>query len=176
MKKGIIIQGSSRSDGNTNKIVNRLAALTQFDIVDLKSKNIGYFDYAHQNADDDFIPLLKEIVKNYDILVFATPVYWYTMSAEMKTFFDRISDALKTEKDTGRQLRGKHMAAVSCGSDINLNPGFFEPFELSADYLGMPYLGCLQTWISSEVIEECVDKRIRTFAMQLTSEYKIEHA
>ena len=93
---GVIIQGSSRSQGNTSKIVERLHSLTGFDIIDLKKKKIGYFDYTHSNADDDFIPLMKDTVARYDCIVFASPVYWYTMSAEMKTFFDRLTDLLRT--------------------------------------------------------------------------------
>ena len=40
-QKGVIIQGSSRSDGNTNKIAAFIKEKTAFDIVDLKSKNIS---------------------------------------------------------------------------------------------------------------------------------------
>jgi len=35
-KKGVIIQGSSRSNGNTNKIVTFIKEKTGFDIIDLK--------------------------------------------------------------------------------------------------------------------------------------------
>jgi len=44
-KRGIIIQGSSRSDGNTNKIVSFIKEETGFDSVDLIAKNISAFDY-----------------------------------------------------------------------------------------------------------------------------------
>jgi putative NADPH-quinone reductase len=165
--RGIIIQGSSRVDGNTSRVVSYLADMVQFDVVDLKTKQIGYFDYNHQNSNDDFLPLLRDIVSQYDVMVFATPVYWYTMSAEMKTFFDRISDALKIEKNTGRKLRGKYMAALSCGSDEDLNPGFFEPFELSAEYLGMHYLGHVHTWNDGRAVTNDVALKLRSFADQL---------
>ena len=38
----------------------------------------------------------------------------------MKKFFDRISDCIKIEKETGRKLRGMEMAVLSCGSDNEL--------------------------------------------------------
>ena len=98
MKKGIILLGSSNSQGNTRKIVDFVSAQTGFPIIDLKTKNILEFDYEFKNRHDDFHPLIKEIVNNYELIIFATPVYWYTMSGILKTFFDRISDCLKIEK------------------------------------------------------------------------------
>ena len=166
---GVIIQGSSRSQGNTSKMVQHLHLLTRFDVIDLKTKHIEYFDYAHRNADDDFIPLMKNLVVRYDIMVFASPVYWYTMSAEMKTFFDRLSDLLKTEKDTGRKLRGKSMAVLSCSGHDDVPSAFFEPFQLSANYLGMHYLGDIHTWVESSGIPSVVLDQLHLFANSLVS-------
>ena len=107
MKKGIIIQASSRSKGNTFTMVSCLQELTGFDVIDLSTKQIGHFDYEFKNQNDDFNTLFKDIVTNYDTIVLATPIYWYTMSGLLKVFLDRISDFLKIEKEFGRQLRGK---------------------------------------------------------------------
>ena len=57
----------------------------------------------------------------------------------MKVFFDRLSDCLKTEKETGRKLRGMEMAVICCGSDQQLKEGFYMPFIETAKYLGMTY-------------------------------------
>ena len=140
-KKVVIIFGSSNSSGNTRKIVDRLIKDTPWDLVDLNTKNIGYFDYEFKNQNDDFIPLMENLVQNYDIFIFATPVYWYTMSGIMKVFFDRISDLLKIKKSVGRQLRKKQMAVIACGADTQLINGFYMPFQASAKYLGMEYIG-----------------------------------
>lgn len=75
MNKTIIIQASSKSTGNTNKVINYLNSNESFDFVDLKTKNIGVFEYDFSNVGDDFIPLMEEIINKYDTLVFATPVY-----------------------------------------------------------------------------------------------------
>lgn len=140
MKKGIIIVGSSNSSGTTHKIASFIGARTNFPIIDLKTKTIGEFDYEFKNRDDDFLPLIRHIVECYQIIVFATPVYWYAMSGIMKTFFDRLSDCLKTEKDTGRKLRGMEMAVVCCGCDQKLKDGFYMPFIETSKYLGMTYM------------------------------------
>lgn len=143
----VIILGSSNSNGNTRKAVNYLAEKLQCDVLDLNNFKIGYFDYDFKNRHDDFLPLMESITSRYDTLIFATPVYWYTMSAVMKTFFDRLSDLLKIRKDVGRRLRGKSMAAISCSEDDDLVAGFYMPFRESAAYLGMQYLGGYHCWV-----------------------------
>lgn len=155
--KIVIIQGSSRSDGNTATIVRYLQKELSADVIDLKSHVIGHYDYSHSNQDDDFLPLMRKIV-TYDLIIFATPVYWYAMSGMMKTFLDRITDCLKIEKETGRKLRGKSMAAISCGSEAEEIEGFFVPFRLSADYLGMRYLGDVHTWIDDSLEKEVLER------------------
>ena len=161
--KGVIIQGSSRSDGNTNKIVQYLQKELGFDFIDLKTKQIGHYDYQFNNQQDDFLPLIRDIANNYQILLFATPIYWYTMSGILKVFFDRISDCLKIEKPTGRKLRGKYMAVVSCGSNEELKEGFAMPFVESADYLGMHYLSDVHGWIDDGEIPIVVKKDMGKF-------------
>ncbi len=164
MKKGIIIQGSSRSEGDTSKIVDLLRKQTGFDIVDLNRKKIKHFDYNFNNRDDDFTDLFKNIVTNYKIIVFVTPIYWYSMSGLMKVFFDRISDFLKLDKDYGRKLRGMKMASVSSSNDNRFYEGFEMPFKNSADYLGMEYKGHLHAWILNDTIPEEVKNKINEFA------------
>ncbi|KAA3625672.1 MAG: NADPH-dependent oxidoreductase [Bacteroidetes bacterium] len=167
-KKILIVQGSSRSDGNTNKVVQFLRNEIEADLLDLNTKNIGPFDYEFKNQDDDFLPIIKDIADSYDLIVFATPVYWYSMSGLMKNFFDRISDCLKIEKPTGRKLRGKSMALLICGSEAAETPGFDIPFKLSAEYLGMNYRGYVHTWVDEEISDD-VKQRVKEFADKLVA-------
>ncbi|MEN0049227.1 MAG: NAD(P)H-dependent oxidoreductase, partial [Bacteroidota bacterium] len=160
MKKGIILLGSSNSQGNTSKVAIFVSEKTGFPIVDLKAKNILEFDYEFQNRHDDFHPLIQEIVNHYKLIIFATPVYWYTMSGIMKTFFDRISDCLKIEKSTGRKLRGMEMAVISCASDQVLKEGFHMPFVESAKYLGMQYVADVHTWVEEGEMPREVEEQL----------------
>ncbi|WP_299001226.1 flavodoxin family protein [uncultured Tenacibaculum sp.] len=150
MKKTVIIQASSKSNGNTNRVINYLNSNNSFDVIDLKTKNIGVFEYDFSNANDDFVPVMEEVINNYDTIVFATPVYWYTMSATLKIFFDRLSDLLKYKKDLGRLLRGKNMAMISNSGQNDLKKGFEMPFIESANYLGMNYLGSTHSWFTED--------------------------
>lgn len=169
--KTLIISGSSRINGNTSKIVNELKDLLQAECIDLISKNISAYDYDHKNHGDDFLPLMKDIVK-FDTLVFVSPVYWYAMSGTMKIFFDRITDCLKIDKETGRKLRGMNLAAVSVGSDDEELPSFFMPFEKSAAYLGMNYLGNLHSWLEHHEISKAGSKSLIDFAKHLQNAFE----
>ncbi len=139
--KTVIIIGSSSNNGNTTKISEQIAKKFGFDVINLNDYQFSYFDYEHQNREDDFLPLVRQIIEKYNTIIFSTPVYWYSMSGVMKVFFDRISDLLKIEKETGRKLRGKNMFVISNTHDDELDFDFFLPFRKSAEYLGMNYLG-----------------------------------
>jgi len=153
-EKVVIILGSSRSKGDTAQLVQGIAQQTNWPIVDLNDYQISYYDYEHRNRTDDFLPLMRDLLFNYDTLVFATPVYWYAMSGILKVFFDRITDLLKIEKPLGRQFRGKSMAVLSCSNGDHLGDNFWLPFRKSAEYLGMHYLTDLHTVVGEKKEEE----------------------
>lgn len=161
MNKTVIIQGSSKSNGNTNTVINYLNKNSDFDIIDLKTKNIGAFEYDFSNANDDFIPLMETIIEKYDTIIFATPVYWYSMSGTLKHFFDRLSDLLHYKKELGRLLRGKNMAMISNSGANDLKDGFTMPFIESANYLGMNYIGDTHAWFTEDGKEINVDAKAK---------------
>lgn len=163
----IIILGSSRKDGDTKKMVDELVNISNWDCIDLNDYNISYYDYEHKNLDDDYLSLMRQIIANYDVLIFATPVYWYSMSGIMKVFFDRITDLLDSEKDLGRKLRGKSMAALSCSVGDNLGENFWLPFSETARYLGMNYLGNIHT-----LADKVETENLREFAAMIEEKSK----
>ncbi len=142
--------GSSRSNGDTAVVVKHASELLGYDIIDLKKLNFSDYDYQSINKGDDFLPTIRHVVGQYDHIIWATPVYWYSMSALMKRFIDRISDCLRIEKDTGRQFRGMSMSLISISNDVR-NQGFSAPFKLTADYLGMTYLGDQHVTVNNEM-------------------------
>jgi multimeric flavodoxin WrbA len=150
MKKIAVLLGTSRYEGNTRRLIRQLEAAidarseigVEVKVLLLKDFDISPFDYDHNNSGDDFNPLIRQLLE-YDHIVFASPLYWYTMSAQLKIFFDRFSDLLSIEKDLGRQLRGQHCSILSTGVD-QLAPDCFEQtFKLTFDYLAMPYQGMI---------------------------------
>ena len=143
--KKVIILGSSGKNGETKKVAMELMRISDCELIDLRDYEISHFDYEHKNRNDDFINIMKRIVDNYDVFIFATPVYWYAMSGIMKVFFDRLTDLLSIEKEIGRKLRNKNMAVISCSNGDNLKADFWLPFKKSAEYLGMNYIADLHT-------------------------------
>lgn len=152
--KTVVIVGSSRTDGNTARIVTELIKQSEWDIINLNEYNFSYYDYEHKNSHDDYLPLIRQIIDKYDTLIFATPVYWYAMSGIMKVFFDRFTDLLTIEKELGRKLRGKNMGVISCSKGNNLGDNFWLPFSASANHLGMNYLGNTHTVVDEDNVSK----------------------
>jgi multimeric flavodoxin WrbA/RimJ/RimL family protein N-acetyltransferase len=136
----IIIFGSSRSDGHTLKAIKTVIQEIPIPIVDLRDLNIAQYDYTYANAKDDFIPLAEKMVR-YNPIILATPVYWYSMSASLKTFIDRWSDLLDIRKDIGRRLAGKDLYVISSYGE-SIPRGFEDAFSQTCEYLDMQYRGC----------------------------------
>ncbi len=147
-----VVLGTSNPNGNTKKLVAKFAHETKAMVFNLTDFKISFYDYAHENKDDDFSLLIKRLVK-FDHIVFATPVYWYSMSAQMKVFFDRLSDLLTIKKDLGRLLKGKSLSVLSTGYDKAYPKCFLEPFKLTANYLQVNYLGIIYVSIRDDNID-----------------------
>ena len=135
-----VLLASSRSAGNTRTLVNLAFPSGGFVLEDLNAHNVGFYSYENANDEDDFIPMVRRMAV-HDTWIVATPLYWYSMSAQAKTFLDRLSGLLSPHNDMGRSLRGKKLAVMCSGTDPAAPKSFSEPFELACNYLGMKYLG-----------------------------------
>lgn len=160
--------GSSRSDGETSKMAEELAAHSGSKIIDLREKNISYFDYEHKNLEDDFFSTMEEILE-YENIVFASPVYWFSMSAIMKTFVDRFSDLLHQRKDLGYQMKGKNMFLLTNSSTALLTRHFETPFEDTAKYLSMEYKGYVHGYFKDGELPKEVKNEIKVFATKIVN-------
>lgn len=148
----LVIFGSSHSQGNCRQAVDLVLTDQDHTLVDLLTKDISYFDYKHANQEDDFIPIAEQMVQA-DIIIFATPIYWYAMSAMLKTFFDRLTDLVTIRKDLGKQLAGKQCYVIACGHEEKM-PSFFEkPFACTCDYLNMEYKASFYYCTNSSAID-----------------------
>lgn len=141
MKIAIVV-GSARANGNTVKLCEYLAKHNSISLFNLADYDIKGFDYNFENQNDDFIGMIEDILQ-HDHVVLASPVYWYSVSATMKVFMDRLSDLLKIQKDLGRKLRGKSASIVSTGCDIEPAACFEQAIKMSFEYLGLNYKGML---------------------------------
>ncbi len=167
MTAPLIIFGSSRNDGGTMQAVSSVVQNRDAELIDLMEKTIGYYDYSHANRSDDFLPIAKQMAESAHI-VFATPVYWYSMSAVLKTFFDRFTDLITIEKPIGRALQDKTCFVISAGFQKHIPEGFESPFKATFDYLNMQYGGCLYYYAGEDekLVQESKE-RAKTFAEQI---------
>jgi putative NADPH-quinone reductase len=136
--KPLVILGSARPDGETRRAVDLAFPPGTAELVVLPDFAIGGYDYAHGNADDGFAAIAEKMAAA-DGIVFATPVYWYAMSAPLKIFFDRLTDMTQNLKPLGKALAGKPVWVIATGEEDVLPDGFEVPFDRTATYLGMAY-------------------------------------
>jgi GrpB-like predicted nucleotidyltransferase (UPF0157 family) len=118
------------------------------EVVNLNAVTVERYVYGEE-ARDDFPQMIEKIIAA-DLLVIATPVYWYAMSGPTKNFFDRFSNLLRgPHKHLGEALYGKKFILLSTGSDERLPFGYEVPFNLTGTYLGMDYLGAKYRTVKS---------------------------
>ena len=142
MLSTIALFASSRRDGNTGRFIDRIASPLGIEVVDLGGRRLTAYDYQHRNRDDDFETLMQHVLQHEQI-IFATPIYWYSVSPAMKIFLDRISDFLELPElvDDGRRLRGKNAYVVCTSVSEEPSTAFVAAFRDTFDYLGMRFFG-----------------------------------
>jgi len=100
-KKVLILSASPRKNGNSDLLCDQFrqgaeAAGHQVEKISLRTKRINYCvacDACQKNGgrcvqQDDMADILEGMIAA-DAIVMATPVYFYTMNAQMKTMIDR---------------------------------------------------------------------------------------
>jgi multimeric flavodoxin WrbA len=149
MSKILVINGSSRADGNTEQ-------LTAIMLEDLSHTHINLRDYVIEPiidkrhtvegfspVDDDYDQIIQSVLE-HDILIFATPLYWYGMSGYMKNFIDRWSQSLRDKRfDFKKEMGMKKGFVVICGGDDPYMKGLplVQQFQYIFDFVGLEYIG-----------------------------------
>ena len=101
-KNVLIISASPRKNGNSDLLCNEFLkgavdAGHQVERIFLADKKINYCvgcglcsrnDYSGCSQKDDMEDLVEKMIEA-DVIVLASPVYFYTINAQMKTFIDR---------------------------------------------------------------------------------------
>lgn len=99
--KIVVLNGSPRKGGNTEIMVNTFADVVkekhQVSILDVAHMSIHgciacRYCYSHQGEcvqKDDMTKVYEEL-NDADMVVFASPIYWFDISAQLKTVIDRL--------------------------------------------------------------------------------------
>ena len=98
-KKVLLIGGSPRKDGNSELLCKEFArgaesAGNQVEYISLSGKKIGFCTacYACHSGNcpqNDDAPAIIQKMLDAEVIVLATPVYFYTMCAQLKALIDR---------------------------------------------------------------------------------------
>jgi multimeric flavodoxin WrbA len=176
-KKILIINGSPKKDGNTTAMVEWFSEGARSKGADvevvraafLKYKTLGCIscrtcqksDKYECSINDDAKPVLAKMAE-MDVIVFATPLYFFGPSAQLKLIFDRMFSLYKWDNDAGTMktpLKGKTLVVLaSAFEDIGLD-ALEKPFALTAEYTGMKFESVLvaNAGVSGEIVKKCPD-------------------
>lgn len=122
MVKVLILNGSPRKKGNTLYLITELVEklrkknnsveilhLNDYDIKPCQGCYWCYKEYALQCIQKDVMNGLYPKVLDADVIVFASPIYWFTYSAQLKLFVDRL---LALHVEGGHALKNKKFASI----------------------------------------------------------------
>ncbi|MFC3152956.1 flavodoxin family protein [Litoribrevibacter euphylliae] len=141
----LIIFSSARDDGNTAQLAKDVQQLCDgAKLVYLDQLNITPYNYQNEYPMDDFYLLVEEILAAENI-VFASPVYWAGVTANIKALIDRITELCDVPelKHKGRALKGKRGFYLATSVKNEVSPAFHEFFRHVYTYFDMELVGQL---------------------------------
>ena len=103
MTKVLIFNGSPRRNGNTSTLIKECVRAIKdsgkeaevFFLNDMTIKSCQFCDWCIDNnalscvEEDDMHELYPKLLES-DVIIFAAPIFWFTISAQMKLFMDRL--------------------------------------------------------------------------------------
>lgn len=149
--KVLVLYGSSRSESNTELLTERLIAGLDATRIRLRERRIEpIHDQRHDPAgftpvDDDQEGIIRAMLA-HDLVIFATPLYWYGMSGPMKDFVDRWSQSLRDPRLNFKQgIKGKEAWVVITGGPDGRIKGLtlIEQFVHIFNFVEMNFAGYL---------------------------------
>lgn len=128
MKNVLILTGSARANGNSELMADAFAQgaekaghkVSKFRTATKNIKGCFACDkcWTKERAcaiNDDFKEL-QPLLEAADVIVFATPLYWFNMSAHLKAAIDK----LYAYTSKGKSLNLKESVFLTCGEDSDL--------------------------------------------------------
>ena len=92
--KILFINGSPNKDGNTVRLAKELLKGKDYKTMHLVDYKL--YSYGQNYPDDQFDEILKEM-KQADIIVIGSPLYWHSMSGAVRNLLDRSYGTVSKE-------------------------------------------------------------------------------
>ena len=126
MSNVLVVTSSLRGKSNSDILANKVLEGAQetghnVELISLKGKNIKFCIGCMSCANtgkcvlQDDVNEIREKVKNADTLVFVTPIYYYEMSGQLKTFLDRMNPLYDSD------YKFKNVYMLTCAWDTDKN-------------------------------------------------------
>ena len=143
-KKILVLTGSARKNGNSNRMAHAFAEAAEAKGHDVKVIDTAKLrlNFCHAcetcyktgkpcSFDDDFNTIAGDILAA-DALVFSSPVYWYSVPSQLKAVVDKMFSFVVAGKTD--RFFGKESALICCceEEDPAILDGIRIPFERTA--------------------------------------------
>ncbi|HWL23952.1 MAG TPA: flavodoxin family protein [Ureibacillus sp.] len=142
--------GSSRANGNTEYLTDVLLEGLDYKKIYLNDLNIKPINDKRHTVegfsivDDDHDSIIEAILDS-ELLVFSTPIYWYSSSGLMKNLIDRFSQAIRDQRypNLKEHLQKVQNYVVAVGGDNPRIKGLplIQQFKYTFDFLNMSFSG-----------------------------------
>lgn len=143
----LLITASSREHSNSRLLAHRVLAEMEYRTSDLRQQHIAdvvdhRFDATWPVVKDDFTKIMR-MWEEADIIVLASPVYWYSVSARLSRFIERWSECLRHDSQFRKQMRTKLLALFLVGGDNPRVQGriIVQQFRYIANFSGINFAG-----------------------------------
>ncbi|GAA0342713.1 flavodoxin family protein [Bacillus carboniphilus] len=150
--KIIVFHGSTRSDGNTEYLAHLAVPEDKATHVYLRDcfiqdiQDERHSEEGFPEIDDDMAAIVDQML-DHDVLVFATPIYWYSMTSLMKTFIDRWSQIMREDRYSHfkDRLKEKKAYVIAVGGDSPYIKGLplIQQFKHIFEFFGTSFEGYL---------------------------------
>lgn len=153
--KAVVLFGSPRREGNTIQLVNAFT-----DVLKNKGINVRMLYLNDMNIRpcqgcyiclpagvckiNDDMKDIRKYIEESDLIIYASPVYWFSVSAQLKLAIDRTI-AFMDENFNSRIAGKKAVTLLTCGSDdANVCEPSVSMFKMIFDLQKINYAGRIE--------------------------------
>lgn len=97
----LFINGSPEKNGNTAGLAEKLLSGKEYETLSLTDYVIGSYG---QNLENDGLDIVIEKMRNADVIVIGSPVYWHNICGSVRNVLDRFYGKLENGSLSGKTM------------------------------------------------------------------------